>query len=83
MSVSVSGARIVIGSPFGIRKRCGKTYEYFFNGQTWRQRAQVVNPSCSAEDLFGWAVALSGKTAVIGAPGKNKGMGAAYVLAVL
>jgi hypothetical protein len=38
----------------------------------------LVNPGCSDNDQFGFSVAESGATALIGAPGLNKDAGAAY-----
>jgi FG-GAP repeat len=72
--VAVSGTRVLIGEPLTALKICGTAYEFIRSGRTWRERARVANPdpSCAtgAADDFGWSVALSGRTAVIGAPGK-------------
>jgi hypothetical protein len=38
----------------------------------------LVNRGCSGNDEFGMSVAESGSTALTGAPGLNKGAGAAY-----
>jgi hypothetical protein len=70
-SVAVSGARALIGDPLAELNICGTAYEFMRSSRTWRERARVVNPGCTSGDDFGAAVALSGTTAVIGAPGKH------------
>lgn len=79
-SVAISGARALVGDPFtGARPRvCGTAYEFVPSRLAWRERAQVVNPGCAAGDSFGSSVALSGTTAVIGAPGWHNSAGAVY-----
>jgi hypothetical protein len=46
------------------------------------ERAEILNPGCAIGDDFGNAVALSGRTAIIGAPGADKGNGQVYVTTV-
>lgn len=77
-SVSIVRNRLIVGAPQTSAYRCGSSYEYTRSAGTWRRRAKLVNPGCSKGDLFGWSVALSGRTAVIGAPGERHGTGAAY-----
>jgi hypothetical protein len=48
--------------------------------QTSSRQAELTATGGAALDLFGWSVALSGDTALIGAWGTNNGLGAAYVL---
>ncbi len=43
------------------------------------QKATLIASDGAAHDTFGWSVAVSGSTAVVGAPGKNSFTGAAYV----
>jgi hypothetical protein len=47
------------------------------------QLAELISSDGATADLFGYSVAVSGKTAVVGAPnhqvGSNAGQGAAYV----
>lgn len=78
-AVAVSGLRVLIGAPRVNLRRCGTAYEFERSG-IWRERAQVLNPGCTAHDRFGAAVAISGRIAVIGAPGKSHG--AAYELLI-
>jgi hypothetical protein len=79
-AVAISGTRILVGAPFKSTHHCGTAFEFRRSGSRWRERAVVINPGCSRGDQFGAAVALSGRTAIIGAPARNKSTGAAYVL---
>lgn len=76
-AVAISGGRALIGTPNTSTHRCGAVFE-FVQWTRWREREKVANPSCRSADLFGSAVALSGRTAVIGAPGKST----AYALTI-
>jgi hypothetical protein len=77
-AVAISGTRVLVGAPFRSASHCGTAYEYTRSGQTWRERAKMVNPGCSGGDGFGWSLAISGTTAMIGAPGEDKSAGAVY-----
>ncbi len=77
-SIAVSRSRMLIGSPY--QQACGAAYEFVRSGSSWHERVQVINPGCAYQDFFGIAIALSGKTAVIGAPDADKSAGAAYVV---
>jgi hypothetical protein len=50
------------------------------SGTTWSQQAELTAADGAAGDQFG-SVAVSGSTAVVGAPDKNSTTGAAYVFA--
>src|SRR5262249_62104472 len=39
----------------------------------------LADPGAAAQDQFGWSVAVSGTTAIVGAPGAASYAGAAYV----
>ncbi len=45
----------------------------------WRQVAELKSPDAAADRAFGYAVAISGTTAIVGAPGHAKSAGRAYV----
>ncbi len=45
----------------------------------WKQRAELTAKHGASTDEFGWSVAISGNTVVVGAQGANHGQGAAYV----
>jgi hypothetical protein len=77
-SVALSGGTALVGAPFLATTHCGTGYEFTGSGKTWRERAALVNPGCSDSDEFGFSVAESGSTALVGAPDFNKGAGAAY-----
>ena len=81
-SVAISGTRVLIGAPRESLNLCGTSCEYIRIGHTWVERAEILNPGCAIGDDFGNAVALSGRTAIIGAPGADKGNGAVYLNAV-
>jgi hypothetical protein len=49
------------------------------SGTTWSPQAELIAADGAANDDFGWSVAVSGSTAVVGAPGHNTG--AAYAFA--
>jgi hypothetical protein len=49
------------------------------SGTTWSQQAELTASDAASGDLFGISVAISGATAVVGAPLKHSVTGAAYV----
>ena len=79
-SVAVSGETVVVGalaedsnatgingdeddhSAFG----AGAAYVFVRNGTTWSQQAYVKASNTDAGDAFGWSVAVSGDTVVVG-----------------
>ena len=92
-AVAVSGSTAVVGAPchpaptgFPCYQNPGPGAAYVFvnSGGTWGQQAELAAPNVGPED-FGWSVATSGSTAVIGAledtVGSNQFQGAAYVFA--
>ncbi len=80
-SVAISGDTVVVGAPFessnakGINgnqsdnsaSQAGASYVFVRNGTTWSQQAYVKASNTDAGDFFGFSVALSGDTAVVGA----------------
>jgi YHS domain-containing protein len=85
-SVAVSGETAIIGA-IGNNSTRGAAYVFRCSGTpcTWRQQQELTATDGASGDVFGTRVAMSGATAVIGAPGKNIGnnslQGAAYVFA--
>lgn len=81
-SVTLSGDTALVGA---LRADAGRGAAYVFvhDDGTWRQQAKLVARDGSKEDRFGWSVALSGDTALVGAAltdvGDDPGRGAAYV----
>ena len=61
----------------------GAVYVYVRNGSTWTKQAELDEPTGVTGDHFGTSVAISGNTAVAGAPGRTvsgkTGAGAVYV----
>jgi phage gpG-like protein len=58
----------------------GAAYIFTRAGSTWSQQAKIQSSDISADDYFGWDVAMNSDTtyAIVGAPYENTG-GAAYV----
>jgi hypothetical protein len=77
-SISVSGDTAVIGA---LNKNSGQGAAYVFvrSGGVWSQQQELTASDGAANDEFGYAVAVSGDTVVIGAYQKNSRQGAAYV----
>jgi hypothetical protein len=65
------------------QSEAGAAYLYTGSGSNWTQQAELTASDPAASDFFGYALALSGDTALIGAPYKTFGTlieaGAAYV----
>src|SRR5206468_3053516 len=61
----------------------GSAYVFVRNVTTWTQQAQLTASDGAVSDAFGWSVAISGDTAVVGAfvddVGANVDQGSAYV----
>jgi len=76
--ISLSGDTAVIGASEknGLQ---GAAYVYVRSGGAWTQQQKLTASDGVPGDVFAGAVAVSGDTAVIGAPGKNNGQGVAYV----
>jgi len=81
-SVAVSGSTIVVGVPFDNIAGRGSAYVFSRQGGSWVE-TQKLTTSDGATGLFGFSVAVSGSTIVVGAEtafvGGNPSQGAAYV----
>jgi hypothetical protein len=77
-SVAISGSTIVVGAPFG-NSSTGAAYVFVGSGGIWSQQAKLTAADGAAGDYFGRSVAVSGSTALVGAPDKRSNTGAAYV----
>ena len=80
-AVALTGATAVVGSPETDHVR-GVAYVFTRSGTTWSRQARLTASSPTPDDAFGISVAISGKTAVVGANGDTVGgihQGAAYV----
>ena len=80
----MSGNTAIIGAPYKNSYQ-GAAYVFTCSGTpcTWTQQQELTASDDASGDVFGTRVAVSGATAVIGAPGKTIGnnslQGAAYV----
>ncbi|MES2466888.1 MAG: FG-GAP repeat protein [Verrucomicrobiota bacterium] len=86
-SVSLSGDTVLIGhknDETGAGQGAGSAYVFVRTGAAWTQQAKLQAPDGYIGDNFGEGVALSGHTALVGAPGADvlpstNGAGKAYV----
>ncbi len=78
VALSADGNTALIGGPAD-NSNTGAVWVFTRNAGVWTQQTTLVSPDAAAR--FGNAVALStdGSTAVIGAPGDNTNVGAAWV----
>lgn len=85
---AIRGDTVLIGAPgadsFG-RSNVGAVYAFVRSGTSWSQQAKLVAFDAASDDQFGFAVALDGDVAVVGARSADVGMrkdaGAAYAFA--
>ncbi|MGE4072623.1 MAG: FG-GAP repeat protein [Lysobacterales bacterium] len=83
-ALALQGDRLLIGAPKAQAGR-GAAYVYSRSGSVWAQEQRLGADLPAAGDRFGHSVALSGNTALIGAPGRagvapgSYALGAAYV----
>jgi len=81
-SVAISGNVVVVGAPdaqIGSNVGEGAAYVFVKPSSGWKNMTQVakLTPSNGSTRLnFGWSVAISGNTVVVGASGSNVGTGA-------
>jgi len=92
-SVAVSGNVIVVGAPgdSDAGNMTGSAYVFrednrgtpdYHGDDLWYLDVKLLKPSMAGADSFGWSVAISGETIVVGAPGDDiaaNGAGAAWV----
>lgn len=79
-TVSIDGNVMVVGAHKDQAK--GAAYVYVYNGSTWVEQAKLTASNGAEGDGFGFSVAASGDTVVVGAPySDQKGLdaGSAYV----
>ncbi len=86
-SVGLDGSTAVAGAAYhtvASNSRQGAAYVFADNAGTWSQQAELTASDGAKDDYFGWSVALSGGTAVVGSTtyyGASNSQGAAYVFA--
>jgi hypothetical protein len=86
----LDGDVAVIGAdwanPGGGRPEAGSAYVFVRSGGVWTQQARLTSPDGSAFDHFGFAVAVGGSIAVVGAlsddteAGTDAGSAEVYVI---
>jgi hypothetical protein len=84
-SVALSGDTALVGAPdkaVGGNTDQGSAYVFLRSGGTWVQQQKLTASDGATEDGFGFSVALSGDTALVGASwhdvGANTDQGSAY-----
>ena len=85
-SVAISGSTIVagaIGDDFGGRFDLGSVYVFNHQGGSWVEEQKLTASNVGSSHFFGWSVAISGPTIVVGVPferfGGDNTPGSAYV----
>jgi subtilisin family serine protease len=69
-TVSINGGTLLVGAPgddVGANVNQGSVYVFTRSSTAWTLRQKLVQGDGSAEDSFGWSVAVEGDTAVVGA----------------
>ncbi len=67
--------------PQGVIINQGAAYVFVRSGTVWTQQQKLTASDGAFNDGFGFSVAISGETIVVGALNQNGGQGAAYVFA--
>jgi hypothetical protein len=84
-SVAISGNTVIVGAPAPYAEARGEAYVFASAGSAWTQRAILTASDSAANNNFGYSVAISGTTALVGADeaalGTSVGVGAAYIFA--
>jgi len=81
-AVGIGENTIVIGAPIDSNAagaEQGSAYVFTRVGTEWTQQQKLTASDAAAGDQFGWSVAISGETIVIGARQDNLFQGSAYV----
>ncbi len=77
-SVAISGTTAVVGAG-DHADHAGSAYVFTKTPDGWKQAAELKGSDTTAGDYFGWSVAVSGTTAVVGAYGHAQSAGRVYV----
>ncbi len=81
--MAMSGDYVIIGAPQeDAAGGTGSGKAYIFNVSTGALVHTLDNPNAAANSYFGWAVAISGNTAIVGAWGASSSSGKAYIFNV-
>ena len=77
-SVALAARTVVVGAPAHAAS-AGRAYVFVEEATGWRQAAELVGSDTVAGDEFGYSVAISQDTVVVGSIGPPSGPGRAYV----
>ncbi len=77
-AVAMRGDTVVIGEPRSSENR-GAAYIFVRSGLSYNFKLRLTASDAAVNDFFGYSVAISGDTVVVGADGNNNARGAAYV----
>ena len=69
-AVAINGGTMVVGARFDstTASQAGAAYVYVLNGGTWTQQGILLANDGAVADKFGYSVAISENTIVVGAP---------------
>jgi hypothetical protein len=79
-AVAISSTTVLVGAD-GHAKNAGRTYVFTYGSAGWKQAAELRGSDTAGGDGFGYTVAISGDSAIVGAPDHSKNAGRAYVFA--
>jgi hypothetical protein len=77
-AVAIAGNTAVVGAP-GVSSQRGAVFVFARSRTGWHMQARLTDPGGASGDAFGFAVALSGSTLIIGAPFAKSLAGVAYI----
>ncbi|MDH3528900.1 MAG: PxKF domain-containing protein [Acidobacteriota bacterium] len=79
-SVGISSGTAVIGSVLDDDNGdySGSAYIFVENAGVWSEQQKLIAGDGAAHDLFGWSVAISGDTVIVGAEDDDNQTGSAY-----
>lgn len=75
IAVALAGDTALVGAfqaDLAHGTNAGSAYVFVRNGGVWAEQVKLVASDADEGDGFGWPVAMSGQTVLIGAPGNNE-----------
>lgn len=78
VAISPNGNYVIVGCPYRDTVKgtnAGAAYIFFFNGDDWVLQKELLPNSGSANDLFGYSVAIHNSAAIVGTPYHNTNKG--------
>ncbi len=83
LSVGISGSTAVVGAFLDDDAGGDSGSAYLFDATTGQELFKLTASDAAAGDWFGFAVAISGTTAIIGAPEDNAAFGSVYIFSTI